>query len=120
MGTCLDLTGFQRGPVDATELWVGQDILRASYHISQPLGTVGVEECANEVTGERIDMCGPGNPATKDLFVDAKGVVAEEGLHINTSMCRQNKCAQDIQRASHSREYRMPTNPPPFRAHQNK
>ena len=88
MRTHLDLTSFQRNPVDSTEPWLGQDILRASYHISQPLGTVGVEECANEVTGERIDVCGPGNPATEDLFVDAKGVVVEEGLHRATSMCR--------------------------------
>ena len=67
---------------------VGQDILRASYHISQPLGRVRVEERANEVTGERIDMCGPGNPATRDLFVNAKGIVVEEGLHRAASMYR--------------------------------
>ena len=81
--------GFQGSPVDSTEPRVGQDIFRAAYQIAQPPSTVGVEECANEVTGERIDMCGPGNPATEDLFVDAKGVVVEEGLNRKTSMCVQ-------------------------------
>jgi len=41
-----------------------------------------MEECTNEITKERINMCWSGNLATQDLFVDAEGTVVEEGLQI--------------------------------------
>lgn len=64
MVTDLDFAGFQRLPVDSTEPWVAQDIFRTPYQVTQPLGTVGMKECANEVTRERVNMRWPGNLAS--------------------------------------------------------
>jgi hypothetical protein len=46
-----------------------------------------MEECANEITRERVNMRWPGNRATQDLFVDSEGVIVEEGLQGKASMC---------------------------------
>jgi len=57
-----------------------KDIIGPSNEITQSLGTIRVEECADEVSGKGINVVWPVDLALKDLFIDAKGIVVIKWL----------------------------------------